>query len=554
MDWDEQKRNYEQYFTIQRVLYAQDRNLLPYMMYLKLDDPTKLQAWFAEETRSLSIDHKEFERTVGKRLAQISKLKHRDATSKETPAERNYRSRVTRSDPIRKFLSKYSEQLLKRIEDIPPSLGKAEFALAQLSRTNERFLNDGLYAAMAYLGNKVDSSLVESINKEWVEDRSDHREQDIHGFSKIFWSPSAGREIENGVARYSFAEVFELGGFESAFDEFIQMAAAGLYEDAVGNLRSQLHDLFLIGFSSKLAIRIGGAIEVTLRRTCCEAKGNHWIEAFDESGKPRRYIPSVATTALAVLALQRHATTESHRKLAIGSAKWLVEQQTPEGAWCIDYSIDGKLVQGPSVYTTIAVMESIVRAELSGIDHALKSAKNWLIAKQNKLGFWQEEGWDAAFGTALVLKCLQFEEAAKHRPTDPYLLAAEGFLHRSLALLQEENPTARRLAVIAAHQGLESFLYGLLIHEHKTIWRTPTETNGMREALKILQEHLKYLKKLKPNETIPYRSHLETLAHLRDEIVHKAADVTQPAVRPLIDATWKFASQLSREILGFTFP
>ena len=92
-------------------------------------------------------------------------------------------------------------------------------------------------------------------------------------------------------------------------------------------------------------------------------------------------------------------------------------------------------------------------------------------------------------------------------------------------------------------------LYSFLIHEQLKIWRDHAQTIGFREALKALQEHLRSKKVLKDNEIIPHRSQLESLAHLRDEIIHKAADVTEASVNPLIEVAWQFASKYSREIL-----
>jgi uncharacterized protein YjhX (UPF0386 family) len=259
-------------------------------------------------------------------------------------------------------------------------------------------------------------------------------------------------------------------------------------------------------------------------------------------------VPSVATTAFACLAILRLSTSDSQKKLAVSAAKWLLQQQTNAGAWCADFGVDKQTKNEAGVFLTAVVCEALARAGLPGISHALKQAKSWLLSRQNELGFWEEDGFNYSLCTVIVFEALNSLQHLQSMPTDPYFTAAEGFLRRSLRFLHEDNPTSRRLAVLTAHQGLEALLYSCLIHEQKTIWRNKTETIGFREALTSFQEQLKIKKALNPNEIIPHRNHLESLAHLRDEIIHKAADITDASARPLIEAAWQFASKYSREI------
>jgi hypothetical protein len=95
-------------------------------------------------------------------------------------------------------------------------------------------------------------------------------------------------------------------------------------------------------------------------------------------------------------------------------------------------------------------------------------------------------------------------------------------------------------------------LYSFLNHEGKKIWKDSTTTIGFREALRDFQEQLKSKKALKVNDIVPLRSQLESLAHIRDEIIHKAADVTEASVRPLIEIAWQFASKYARKIFGLS--
>ncbi len=310
-----------------------------------------------------------------------------------------------------------------------------------------------------------------------------------------------------------------------------------------GELQFSLAEFF--GGRSKLTLRLSDEIEIALKRVYENANDENWGEAQVRPESPHNVVASVATTAVACLAMLRLSTSDSQKKLAESAAKWLIQQQTNDGAWCTDFEMKTE----PDVFITVVVCEALVRAEVPGISHSLRRAKSWLMSQQNELGFWEEDGFDYSLCTVIVLEALDALRYLPTMPADPYFIAAEGFLRRSFRFLREDNPTSRRLAVIAAHQGLESLLYSFLNHEQRNIWKDHAETIGFRQALKDFQEQLKFKKVLKGNEIIPDRSQLESLAHLRDEIIHKAADVTEASVRPLIEVAWRFASKYSREVL-----
>jgi hypothetical protein len=80
-----------------------------------------------------------------------------------------------------------------------------------------------------------------------------------------------------------------------------------------------------------------------------------------------------------------------------------------------------------------------------------------------------------------------------------YLDASAGLLKRSLLLSLEDSATAYRLAVLAAHLGIESLLYSILQYKNITsIWsrQDKNQTIGMREGLNVFQEWLRKAKKL----------------------------------------------------------
>lgn len=116
--------------------------------------------------------------------------------------------------------------------------------------------------------------------------------------------------------------------------------------------------------------------------------------------------------------------------------------------------------------------------------------------------------------------------------------------------------TAYRLAVLAAHLGIESLLYSILPYKNITsIWsrQDKNQTIGMREGLNVFQEWLKKAKKLRPDEIIHHRNAVEGLAHMGDEIVHKATEITVEQCRKLVRECLDFATEYSREVYGYDF-
>jgi hypothetical protein len=184
---------------------------------------------------------------------------------------------------------------------------------------------------------------------------------------------------------------------------------------------------------------------------------------------------------------------------------------------------------------------------------SLKSAKGWVSDQQNQLGFWEIDGTDFASATVLVLETLKYLELSRPHAQDVYLAASAGLLKRSLLLSLEDSATSYRLAVLAAHLGIESLLYSILQNRNITsIWdrEHKNQTIGMSAALTAFQEWLKKAKKLRPDEIIHHRNSVERLAHLRDEVVHKATEITVGECRNLVEESLKFATEYSLEVYG----
>jgi hypothetical protein len=553
MDWGKIARIYESYFQLQDLRSYEERLSLPFVMgSVALDSAiaSKIAAALNSLGVEAGLDGTLLQEKIAKRLIDLKKLKTIDATTPKATARARERQIGRVQNPFRDFVNKEIRKLGDKIKAVPSGVEKARCALKTLLKTREWVMNDELLDVIVLMRSEINDDLIQDVIADWTKDRNKNKQDDPQGLRNIYWYPPNGKFIEWGVSRYRFAEHFDVGGFEDAFSDFERGLSGTLSED-VGSygIRSLCFDLLMISRSSRLTLRLSDEIEIALKRVYESANDGKWGEAQVRPGSPYKVVPSVATTAVATLVMLRVSTSDSQKKLAGSAAKWLLQQQTNEGAWCKDFETQTGLKTQPDTFITAVVCEALVRAGVPGIAHALKRARKWLMSQQNEIGFWVENGFNYSLCTVIVLEALDALQYLSSMPSDPYFIAAEGFLRRSFRFLREDNPTSRRLAVISAHQGLESLLYSFLIHEQMKIWRDHAQTIGFREALRVLQEHLKSKKVLKADEIIPHRSQLESLAHLRDEIIHKAADVTEASVSPLIEIAWRFASKYSREIL-----
>jgi hypothetical protein len=73
----------------------------------------------------------------------------------------------------------------------------------------------------------------------------------------------------------------------------------------------------------------------------------------------------------------------------------------------------------------------------------------------------------------------------------------------------------------------------------------------MRKALTKFQSDLQNSGIIKRDQVVSFRNSLDRLAYLRDQVVHKAIDITQGECRTLIDDALRFVSEYSLKIYGF---
>jgi len=548
-----------EYFLSRDLLhYTHNFFPLPFMMKDKPKgrDHTNLIASVRERSKSLNLDHNEFEKKLAARVRDLAKWKPDDlkATEKspEVAGKRPRKPRTDRyltRDPLSDLLSAHVASLQRKLGKIPRSNEKATLGLKALIQSAVSL--DEVRDALVFFEDGMSTHVAIEV-EDWKRERE--RSRNDFRLNKIFWSSPSVEFIPDGVSRYRLKERFRIGGFESAFEDFEREVSAGLFQTQAGaEIRPVAYDLCAISRSRELVTRIRPAIEVAVQHIASKQEANFWSEEWRQ-GKTSEDIPSVGTTAPATLALLKLSTSESIHETAIAAVKWLMEQQNTDGSWSIEYSRNGKLVSKPDLHNTLFAMEAISRSQLPGIDHSLKSARNWVMENQNIIGFWEIDGMGPASATALVLETFRYLELSRPHANDVYLIASAGLLKRSQLVSLEDSITSYRLAILAAHLALESFLYSVLQAKNiANIWADKNQTIGMRAALTAVQGWLQQIKVLKPNEIIHHRNALERLAHLRDEVVHKAAEITAGECRRLVDECSTFAREYSVVAFGYDY-
>lgn len=554
-------RLFLEYFSARDLLhYTRNMFPLPFMMKDKPDEKLRssLLTSMLDRAKSLNIDHKEFDKRLAARVRDLAKWKPEElelpgktGTHPKSSPRKSRLDRYLVKDRLSDLLSAHVDSLEKKLGETPRSKEKAVTGLKALIESGVYL--DEVMDALVFFGDEMSAHVAAEVEF-WKRQRE--RTRDEFRFKNIFWASPHSEFVIDGVSHYRLRERFEIGGFESAFENFEKEVSSGLFETHTGgDVRLVAHDLCSISRSRELTTRIRPAIDVALQQIASKQKTDFWSEPWRHRNVDQDR-PSIGTTIPAALSLLKLSSSESTSKKAIDAVKWLMEQQNVDGSWSIDYPRNGRLVNEPDLHITLLAMEAIGRSQLSGIDHSLRSARNWVLEQQNVIGLWEMDGMGPASATTLVLETLKYLDLSRPHADDVYLVASAGFVKRSILLPLEDSSTSYRLAVLSAHLGIESLLYSVLQEKNITsIWdrQDKNQTIGMRSALTAVQGWLQQTKRLKPNEIIHHRNSLERLAHLRDEVVHKAAEITVRECRKLIDECSQFATEYSLEIYGYDY-
>jgi len=384
--------------------------------------------------------------------------------------------------------------------------------------------------------------------------------------SYIFWTSRDLMEILDAMSRYRFMEVFNIGEFPETVAEIEDMFALAVMESdpawiasfcGDSKWQSVAHDLWLASRSAMLCGRIRCFIEISLTHI---ANQQHIIEGWWPSYVTERvdeyrmrHLPSNYTTALSCVALLRLSRSNRQLERARQGVQWLAKQQQPSGAWTRAIARNQKLIQEPDLFTTLLAVEAIRASGLDGYNHTLSMADSWIMSQQDPDGTWKDESFPFPFMTVLVVEYFE-----RRRPPlsnlGNHLSITRDFILRSRELALEDNENSRRLAIVVAFQGIESFLYAGLSHPSVNIkiFEKSNRTIGMRKALDELEKYLQKTGVLKQGQPIEYRNSLDKLAYYRNEIVHKGASIGEIEARELTEASARFSGLMCQRIFGYS--
>jgi len=558
------KKIYIEYFLFQELLY-QIINFLPF--WYERFNGRKLSVSLNVKARTenlvniakrLDLNQPHFEKLL---MSQINTLEKGEKPSKY----------------LENYVNSYLRKIKSNIYNISNDLNKAYDALLGLVEAEISVVkypdNDQIYDAMVLLDDKISSNIIEKVLRDWKEEFKLYKieqKDSLYQESDIFWTSRDFQGTLDCVSRYRFCEHFKIGEFESTLGEIENVLACSILKGVSEiealiacfkgdtNLTSISFDLWLISRSRNLPNRIRDAENLSLRRIA----NNQFIEGcwtdFIMREEPKKdskdgimkskLLPSIYTTALCSLNLLKLSISDSMRNKGILGAKWLLGQQNSDGSWSNENESE------PEIFTTLLSLEVLIRSDIKNIKRSVNLGIKWILNQQNKLGFWEESGFPFPFLTVIVLEFMKFKDFYPKKLLDPYLSMSKSFLNRSVQFSLEENSNSHRLAIIAAFQGIEAFLYSILKDPklNISIFDKPDKTIGMRKALNKFQTYLQNEGDTKNNEVIKYRNSLDQLAYLRDQIVHKGIDISQKDCCALIDDTLEFASEYSNEIFKYS--
>jgi hypothetical protein len=377
--------------------------------------------------------------------------------------------------------------------------------------------------------------------------------------SYIFWDSELGYENFDAISRYLLMENFDINDFKNTQSEIESMFESeflGLNSKSFVNTNLFIQDyhgiafdLWLVSRSDTLSSRIRFSTNNALKLIdYIQNKDGSWpLYIPPEFNKYKKRLPSsdVLATALCCLVLLKLGKKKSHYDSAVYGINWLIKNQDPNGSWkCItdvpDTKLGYKTVIAPSLFATIIALETLKFSGLKGYNASISLAEAWITEQQKKDGSFGLDGLPTPLTTMLVYEYLS-RKVIPYIETSEYLATSRDFIIRSIEFASEDYGTSYRLAIISAFHGVELFLYECLSDKsiNLSIFNK-NETIGMREALTKLESHFKSTKILKPNENIWYKNELMKMAYLRDEVVHKGANIGQKDANDLPLAAKKF--------------
>ncbi len=433
------------------------------------------------------------------------------------------------------FLTDYIKGIEHSIEEIPNSIDKTKCLLKGRIKANGPFDSDEIYEAITLLKNEIARTTPVRIYTVWKESYEKHKKRaSAHG--SIFWPSRNPEYYEDLISRYKIYELYEFNEFHKVFEEVNREIEQELLSK-LEEQNAEVSDFILsISRSKNLLNKFKPLINVAL---CNIYNKQHsegfWIRFFDEE------TPDIDLSADSTLCFLKFTQNKKYLDAGIKGAKWLLENQNADGSWT------STITQKPNAFITLIALESVVRSKIKA-QRAIDNGIDWLMSQQTAFG-----GWDDILLNVAIIDFLENIKSINTELT-PYLKISKSYLSKSLELAQEEEMDYHRIAITTAFHGLEFFLYGLLNETSINVKVYDSKSNktiGFRSAFSKLQEYLQQAKILNPNERLHNAGDLDSLAYIRDEIVHKAAAVDMENTLHSINKAIDFMSKYSKEILGY---
>ncbi|MFZ5817127.1 MAG: prenyltransferase/squalene oxidase repeat-containing protein [Bacillota bacterium] len=476
-------------------------------------------------------------------------------------------NQATRYDEFYILLRSRDQELEAGLAALPAGPAKAREALQAYVEWDVR-QSDQVYDAMVLLEGSLPPMTVEKEVADWKQQLRAHEadlRRDTHGSAAIFWRSRDNNEIIDAISRYRFMEHFQIGEFPTVMREIEYTVGSALLNGLSGfealsvaingdrHLLPSTTALFLASRSAGLCARIRHFIEIALVRLAHQQflNGDYtdYVHTIKEGGRTVG-ASSTYLTAMAAVCLLRLARQQWQRECGVKAVKWLVRQQRGEGYWV---AIEDGQERPPDLMTTVLALEAIKLSGDKGLSHSQTLGERWLTSAQRPTGEWGgTDNWPPyPFETVLVLEYLS-RKAILPDAVNNYLKVARGFLGRASELALEDDLNAWRLSLVIGYQALEAFLYGILTQPsiNAEVFRNKDQTIGGRKALDTLEEYLKRSGILPQHDQLPCRSDLNRLAHLRDEVIHKAVGIPAEECQELLASLRTFVRQISVTILG----
>jgi len=368
------------------------------------------------------------------------------------------------SNDLREYVKGYWEKIKMMIYDIPNSQDKAQNVLLGLIGANGFDENDQTLDAMVFLSHYIEPQKIRDIIIEWKKEAHRYSEDKekgkitYPGTGGIFWTSRDFMEIIDAISRYRFREHFDIGEFQSAFQE-VEVMAAGALMDGFGGVESVLdscsgvdnhlygatYDLWLISRSRDLPNKLRQLIEIALQRISAWQHREGWWPEFRIQDKEN--LMNTYATALCALCLLKLSNTQTLREKGILAAKWLLEKQNPDGSWSEERIEEGVISKQPDIATTLLSLEVILRSGIDSVNHTIDMGIDWIMKQQNNLGLWEEDAFPFPFLTVIVMEFLKNRHLG-FRKMDGYMDLGKYLLDRSIEFSLVDDHNRRRSLIL----------------------------------------------------------------------------------------------------------